>query len=111
RGAGIATTAPAPHTNRTAASLVHPDSRFVVAPRLALFPRRLAALPHQSRAIPRVRRAVVLLPVTRRTRNDLALTLLRYLPGQCPTAKSCEGRQQNKNIPANSHAILQRLCE
>src|SRR5580704_8610371 len=76
----------APQTKLTAAALVHPDSFFVVAPRLALFARRLAALPHQSRAIPRVRRAVVLLPVIGRTRNDLALALLRCLCGRCPTA-------------------------
>jgi len=80
----------------TAASLVHPDSFFVVAPRLVLFARRLATLPHQPRAMPRVRRAVVLLSVIRRTRNDLALALLRCLSGNVPRPRG-EGRHQNKN--------------
>src|SRR5436190_1017296 len=71
------------------ASFIHPDSFLVVAPRPALLARGLAALPHQSRSIPRVRRAVVLLPVIRRTLNDLTVVLLWSLLGQCPTAKRC----------------------
>src|SRR5256885_12608137 len=83
--AGITAVIAAPQSKLAAASLIHPDSFLVVAPRRALLARGLAALPHQSRSIPRVRRAVVLLPVIRRTRNDLAVALLWSLPGQCPT--------------------------
>jgi hypothetical protein len=109
--ASIAAIVATPQSKLAVASLVHPDSFFVVAPRLALFAQRLASLPDQSRAMPRVRRAVVLLPVIRRTRNDLGLALLRRLPGQCPTAKWEQGCHQNKNTPANSHAILLQLFE
>src|SRR6266436_4224196 len=109
--ASITATVTTPQSKLAAASLVHPDSFFVVAPRLVFFACRFAALPHQSRAMPRVRRAVVLLPVIRRARNDLGLALLRCLPGQCPTAKREQGRYQNKNTPANSHAILLQLFE
>src|SRR5882762_5039513 len=109
--AGIAAVFAASQSKLPSAYLVHPDSLFVVAPRLLLFARRLADLPHQSRAIPRVRRAIVLFPVIRRTRNDLALALLWRLSGQCPTAKGGEGCHQNKNTLANSHTILLELFE
>src|SRR5882672_865307 len=109
--AGIAAVFAASQSKLTAAPFVHPDSFFVIAPRLVLFAHRLAALTHQSRAIPRVRRAVVLLPVIRRTRNNLALPLLRPLVGQCPGAEGGEGCHQSKNRLDNSHAILLRLFE
>jgi hypothetical protein len=92
------------HPEVRTTSVIHPDSVFVIAPRISLPALRAARLFFQCHACSRIRRAITPPPVIRRAGNLSPATRM-VLPLRCSRQPAHHSTQHNQHFQ-NSHIDL-----